>query len=280
MTYKWGLRFVVPLLLLYAMLFRVDTKEVALIYRFGKLIRIEDAGLHFKLPYPIETEERLATKKEHFIDLGERQLLTGDVNLVSAHLVVQYIIADPIKYSLANGQPDQTLQALLQHGLTSTIGQSYVDEISFLDRGLIQRQIKENTQKQLDILDIGIQVEAVELKALAPPTAVEAAYNDISVARGEVETMIHAAQTYAFTTEPQARGIASGIIEEAKEESANVLARAHSDTERFQQLLPLWKQNSAMLQQTLKAESWERVTPQLKTYYLHSEDVLFLPEHR
>ena len=280
MIYREALSIGGFLLLVATMVISVETKEVALIYRFGKLVRIEQSGLHVRLPYPFEVDERLSTKKERFIDLGQQQLLTGDVNLVSAHLVVQYIISDPTAYSLGNVVPESTLRAMIQHALTTTIGQSQVDESSFLDRGLIQTKIKETIQQQVDALTMGIQVEAVELKALAPPAAVEAAYNDISVARGEVETMIHAAQTYAFTKEPQARGESAGIVEQAKEVSNELLSMVHSDTQRFQQLIPLWELNSTMLKQTLQAETWENITPQLKTHYLHSKDVLFLPEHR
>ena len=50
-------------------LIKVDTKEVALIYRLGKLDRIEQSGLHFRLPYPLEHEERLETKYQEQMEV-------------------------------------------------------------------------------------------------------------------------------------------------------------------------------------------------------------------
>ncbi len=265
-------------LLLGSSVISVDTNEVAVIYRLGSLDRVEEPGLRFRLPYPIEVDQRLETKTERSIDLQTQEFVTGDVNLVSAHLVAQYIINDPRKYSLHSAQPELLFRATVHNALSTILGQSTVDEQRFLDRSRLQNQIKSQVQKQLNSLSVGIRLESVELKVLAPPTSVEAAYNESSIARGEKETMIHSAKSYASSTEPKARGQAKQILEEAKEYVSKNTAQAKVTTDRFVKLLPIWKKSPTMLRQTLRAETWQSIEEKITTYYLQSEDILILEE--
>jgi len=254
----------------------IDTNEVAVIYRLGKLDRIEESGLRFRLPYPIELDQRLKTKKEHFIDLQTQEFVTGDINLVSANLVAQYSIVEPKKYSLYNSQPELVFQATLHNSISTILGQSAVDEQRFLNRSKLQNQIKSHVQEQLEALSLGIRLESIELKVLAPPASVEAAYNESSIARGEKETMIHSAKSYASSTVPKSRGQAKQMQEEAKEYVIRHTAQAKVATDRFVKLLPIWKESPKMLQQTLRSETWQTVEEKITTYYLQSEDILIL----
>ncbi len=87
--------------------------------RFGKVTRTAGPGLHFKVPFGIETVRRLPTARVLKEEFGFRTLasvpgqrtqysadnqsfkneslmLTGDLNVIDVQWIIQYRIEDPI----------------------------------------------------------------------------------------------------------------------------------------------------------------------------------------
>ena len=54
-------------LLLWSMWFTVYPEEVGIILRFGRFDRKTSPGLHFKLPYPVETVEKVSFTSEAWL---------------------------------------------------------------------------------------------------------------------------------------------------------------------------------------------------------------------
>lgn len=71
--------------------YTVDTGEVAIISRFGKVVRTEPEGLHFKTPY-IEGKTFMSTREET-ISL-QYEVSSKDIQTVLTDVVVQYKIVD------------------------------------------------------------------------------------------------------------------------------------------------------------------------------------------
>lgn len=102
--------------------FTVQPEETGIVQRFGKVMRTAGPGLHFKLPYGIETVRLLPTarvlkeefgfrtvsvstvpgQKTRYDSRGsykdESLMLTGDLNVIDVQWIVQYRIEDPIRY--------------------------------------------------------------------------------------------------------------------------------------------------------------------------------------
>ena len=97
--------------------FTVQPEETAIVLRFGRVVRTQGPGLHFKLPYGIESVVAVPTArvlKEEFgfrTTLADRLsqpspaglkdeslMLTGDLNVIDVQWIVQYRIADPIQF--------------------------------------------------------------------------------------------------------------------------------------------------------------------------------------
>ena len=56
----------------YAFTFRVNPDELGVVMRFGKPIRQEPPGLHFRLPYPIEEVRLPKVTRQNIIEIGMR----------------------------------------------------------------------------------------------------------------------------------------------------------------------------------------------------------------
>ena len=56
----------------YAFTFRVNPDELGVVMRFGKLVRQEPPGLHFRMPYPIEEVRLPKVTRQNIIEVGMR----------------------------------------------------------------------------------------------------------------------------------------------------------------------------------------------------------------
>lgn len=89
--------------------YTVDESEQAVVITFGQADEtIQDSGLHFKLPWPIQSVEILS-KETYSLQFGYKQnpdgtveafdketkMITGDENIVLTDLVVQWRIVEP-----------------------------------------------------------------------------------------------------------------------------------------------------------------------------------------
>ncbi|MFQ5656596.1 MAG: SPFH domain-containing protein, partial [Candidatus Methylomirabilales bacterium] len=94
--------------LLWSSWFTVQPEETGVVQRFGKVVRTEGPGLHFKIPYGVETVRLIPTArvlKEEFgfrtevpgrrtrysarQFLNESLMLTGDLNVIDVDWIVQ-----------------------------------------------------------------------------------------------------------------------------------------------------------------------------------------------
>jgi hypothetical protein len=110
--------------------YTVQPEERAVVKRFGAVIGTADPGLHFRLPFGIDTvqlvpvervlkeefgfatEEASARARTRFSDrdfTDESLMLTGDLNIIQVEWVVQYRISDPIKFLYNMREPERTL---------------------------------------------------------------------------------------------------------------------------------------------------------------------------
>ena len=107
----------------YAFTFRVNPDELGVVMRFGKPIRQEPPGLHFRLPYPIEEVRLPKVTRQNIIEVGMRTgrgarglrgvrdvpeeslMLTGDENIVDVDFVVFWRIKDAAAVPVQHPEP-------------------------------------------------------------------------------------------------------------------------------------------------------------------------------
>lgn len=86
------------LLLLVLSTFQVAEGSYSVLTRFGKPVKVvEDAGLHFKLPSPIDTAVSIDMRK-HLLDPGAVNYLTADKKNLLVDSFLVWSVADPLLY--------------------------------------------------------------------------------------------------------------------------------------------------------------------------------------
>src|SRR6202166_3250103 len=124
------LRAVVGTLALAAIIFSatgivVGEGQTALITRFGRPVRAAtDAGLHWKLPWPIDQGSLLDMRRRVY-ETGHTEMLTRDKKNIIARTFVVWQIGDPLAYIQSvgpEGGAEGKLDGLLTNAAIGTLG--------------------------------------------------------------------------------------------------------------------------------------------------------------
>jgi len=215
----------------------VDAGDVAVVYRFGEVNRTLNAGLGFRLPSPIEAHELVDVSEVRRADPKPVRMLTGDTNLIDVDLVIQYNVADPVVYQLGMVDGESTLIAGVLAITNDIVATMEVDILLTTGRRTLQRAVETRAQALLDRTHTGLRIDAVEVREISPPPAVLDAFNDVSSARGDRETLALAAEAYASKRIPEVRGQAAEQVEHAKAQAATRAAVVAGEVAHFESLV-------------------------------------------
>jgi len=270
-------------------IFIVAPDEQGVVRRFGKFIRIESPGLNYHLPYPIETAVTPAVTQVKRIEIGfrtvsfgpparyrelpaEALMLTGDENIVSADVIVQYKIKDPVNYLFNIILPEETVRNAAEATLRQVIGERKIDEALTVGKYEIQEETKKLLQKLLDSYESGILIVAVQLQDVNPPKEVQDAFKDVASAKEDKSKYINQAQGYRNDLIPKARGEAVKMTKEAEGYKIERIKKAEGDVAKFNSILTEYKKGESITQARLYLETMEEILPNMNKVIVDLEE--------
>lgn len=225
-------------------IFKVQPDEQGIVLRFGKYQETVDSGLHYHWPYPIETVFLPKVTQINQLQLGiaksssgdeshERQMLTGDENIVEAECAVFWKIKDAKEFLFNVKNPEVSVRIAAESALREVIGRTPIQAAMSDKRQQIADETKTLMQNLLDREHVGILVSQVQLQKVDPPAAVIDAFNDVQRARADQERARNDADSYANDILPRARGEASKITQEAEAYKEQAIQLAEGDAKGF-----------------------------------------------
>jgi membrane protease subunit HflK len=199
------------------------------------------------------------------------ELLTGDTNILSVALVVQYVIGNPSDYLFQIDQPQILVGTLAQSVLTETVVAMPVDEVLTTGRLAIQARVKVKTQEALDRYRSGIQISSVSIMNLTLDRSVAQAFQDVADAMADREKTQNEARAYANDQIPKARGEAHQKVSDAKNYKQQRIAEAVGNTERFLALLKEYQKAPEVTRSRIYLDAMEKILPKVKMYVIDSQ---------
>jgi len=272
--------------------YTVQPEERAVVKRFGRVSGITDPGLHFKLPFGVDEVQLVATErvlKQEFgfrsetVTAGERTqfadrdfpgeslMLTGDLNIIQVEWVVQYRIADPIKFLYGMREPTSTLRDLSESVMRRIVGNRIGSDVLTVGRVEIANTAREEIQAAMDSYENGIYVITVELQDVVPPPRVQPAFNEVNEARQELERMVNEANRQANQAIPRAEGTAKRVISEAEGYATERVNRALGEAARFTAVLNEYRNVPEVTRSRLYLEALNSVLPQIGSVLVTQE---------
>jgi membrane protease subunit HflK len=266
----------------------VQPEEQAVVKRFGRIVnRAVPSGMHFRLPWPIESHEKFETTTVYKMGIGMitrdflrgipspeelSHWLTGDTNILSIKIMIQYTVVDLPSF-LYRAEAGQFIMAKIAEAeLTEILGGAGVDDALTVGRALIAEELRRRTQERLDELGLGIAISSVNLLSVDPPAEVIDVFRDVANAAADRERIINEANGYASSIIPRARGEARGIVERARGERDARIAEAEGEASRFSALVVESKRNPKATRRRLYLETLENVLPKVNRYVVDAKD--------
>ncbi|HLT91670.1 MAG TPA: FtsH protease activity modulator HflK [Woeseiaceae bacterium] len=263
-------------------LYRVDEAERGVVQRFGAYSKTAMPGLHWHIPFPVETVDIVNVAEVAFYSFNT-EMLTADEQYLFIEMVVQYRRTDPVKYLFEVTDPDETLREVTESALREVVGTNTMADLVSEQRDQIAPRTRQLLQTTLDQYGAGISVTSLSLEALDYPSAVQQAVDDTQKARNDHDRYILEADTYAQRLIPVARGEAQRIIQDAEGYRERVIAQAEGDAARFEAVLAEYRQAPEVTRRRMYIDALEQVYGNSNLVIIDTEgtgNLLYLPIER
>jgi len=276
--------------LIFSSFYTVDADEVGVIQRFGRYTRTTDPGLHFKLPFNMETIIKVKVQRVFKEEFGfrtvaagvrteyagsnysdESLMLTGDLNSAVVDWIVQYRVKDPVNYLFHVRNVVETLRDVSESVMRELVGDHSVDEVIVLSRQDIETLAQQATQLLLDEFETGIDIVTIKLQDVNPPPLVQPAFNEVNEARQEKERIINEALEAYNKVVPLASGQAGQTISQAEGYATNRVNRAKGDAGKFSAVWKEYTKAKDVTRRRLYLETMLDILPKLENIFVVDE---------
>jgi membrane protease subunit HflK len=273
--------------------FSISESEQAVITTFGKYTKTVDAGLHGKLPWPIQSVITLPVNLTQKIELGygstssgqyysipeESTMITGDLNIVNIDFFVEWKISDPFRYLFETDNPNVILKNMLQSTVRSVVGTKSIDDVLTIGKVQIQADVKDLLRQHLEEYDIGVMILDVKVNDSEPPTEeVSKAFRDVETAKQEKETALNQSIAYKNSKLPEANANADKIVRAAEGLKQSKINEALGEKDRFLAMYNEYANFPEITRTRMYLETLEAILPHIKVIIDDGSDIVkFLP---
>ncbi|GAB4289437.1 MAG: FtsH protease activity modulator HflK [Myxococcota bacterium] len=277
--------------------YMIGPEQEGVVLRFGKYYETTDSGLHFKLPFGVDTVYKVPTRSVQKEEFGFRTLepgvktqydtrsyehealmLTGDLNIGEVEWIVQFRISDSKNYLFKVMEPTQTVRDICESVMRNVIGDKTIDTVLLEGRQDIQTEVQNQLQEILDKYESGIKIVTVQLQNVTPPDPVKPSYNDVNKAIQDMEKKENEARAEYNREVPKAKGEALREIEKAEGYRLERVNHAEGNAKRFLALYEEYKKAKEVTRRRLYLETLKDIMPRVNNIYIVDESVKsFLP---
>ncbi len=270
--------------------YNVSEQQNAVVTMFGKVVRTDTAGLHFKIPLVQQVRMvditthgtgigyTVSATGQNITDASNGIMITSDFNLINIDFYMEYRVNDPVAYLYNSRHPEEILKNIALAAIRSTVINYTVDEAMTTGKSAIQADVKDKIVKDLQEQEIGIQIVNITIQDAAPPTReIVAAFKEVETAKQSAETKINQARKYENEQIPAAEAQADRIVQIAEAQKAARIAEAEGQVARFNAMYEQYAQNPLITKQRMFYEALESVLPDLKVVITDGDTQTMLP---
>ena len=262
----------VIILLVMSSVIIVKTGEQVVIERFGNPQETAlEAGIHFKLPWPIDRSYRQNINEVKELTIGLTELKDKDkiiwentvsddlnnpeelletfftkstktedgqvFNKVSVGINLQYKISDIYKYLYNYSDPDKLFQLKIQAMLMQYISQNNI--LDNYDQNDLNRVMKDHIAKQ----ELGLELLSLNLEFIQKPNALVATYREVAKAKLEQRVKLLEAKAESVKIKNEGKLQSHEITSKASIEYNQKVGDAKAKVQSFPAMVKLYRSN-------------------------------------
>ncbi len=283
--------------------FTVGPQERAIILRFGRPVgegekALLGPGLHWSFPYPIDEVNHVpiteiqrvesttgwyAASPEQLVDPrllppagpslrpgADGYVLTADQNIVHTSATLSYRINDPIRFLFDYVSATNVIRDALDNALIYSAARFKVDDLLRSDRAGFQEAVRKRVTELLDAQQVGVVVDQCNVQSTWP-RYLDGAFNSVlqaELTRSKVLEQAHSDENQVLS---QASAEAISLTNAAVSVRARLIKDAQSDAQRFNDLLPKYRENPGLFVQ-------QRLTEAISQVLTNAQDKFYLPD--
>ncbi|MBP5292365.1 MAG: FtsH protease activity modulator HflK [Lachnospiraceae bacterium] len=289
---------VIVIIIVGSSFYNVDEQHNAVVTQFGRVLRTDTAGLHFKVP--LIQKVQMVDMTTHGVGIGysdggsnyfdtysnkgggygisDSVMITSDFNLLDIDFYLEFKVSDPVAYLYNTTRPEEMLNNMAYAAIRSTVVNYTVDEAMTTGKSQIQAEIKEKIQQWLMEEEVGMQVVNVQIQDAEPPTAtIQSAFKEVENAKQSKDTALNNARQYRNEQVPKAEAEADRILQNAEATKAARIAEAEGQASRFNTMFEQYQANPLITRQRLFYEAMEEVLPGKKVIFSDGSTQQLLP---
>lgn len=269
--------------------YSVKEQEQAVLTMFGKVLRVDTAGLYFKIPFIQDVHTIDMTT--HGVGIGyyikdgqnitvddEGVMITSDFNFVDIDFYLEYKVSDPVAFYYNSSNPEVIMKNMALACIRNTVVNYTVDDVITTAKGQIQAEVKEKLQNELTNSNIGMMVVNLSVQDAEPPTEeIVQAFKSVETAKQGKDTAVNNAKKYQSEELPKAEADADKIVQDAEAYKQARIAEAEGQVARFNEMYEQYKLQPYITKKRLFYETMEEVLPDLKVIITDGNTQQMLP---
>jgi membrane protease subunit HflK len=274
-------------------LFTVNAHETAIVERFGRPLQTShslEAGLHYRLPWPVDTVRKVNSHRIQRMVVGSEispesavllwtnihyirdfNVLSGENIFIDVGMVLEYRVGDPHAYLYFTKRPEGILREVAHAVLLRTVAHRTFFELVTTDRDRLEEVLWQEIARELEPYSAGIELESANLRDLHPPTSVAEDFEEVVIAMVDYETYINEAHGYANDLLPRARGQAEVMRSEAAANKRKKILIGKGERERFFNIWEEYRRAPELMKRRLLLERVETILPAREKYIVPPE---------
>ncbi len=265
---------IVVVAILWSSYLQVSPGELAVILRFGRFERTEEAGPHLKIPWPLENAFIRRVDEIRRVNIGyttdrrgnvvhvrrQSQMLTGDKNIVDCPVSIQYRIGDLPAFLFHLESPQEVLQDVGEATIREIIGRHPIDDAISERKDMIEIEILDKMQEVMNRdYDAGLEILAIQLRDVRPPDPVVDAFLDVTSAKEDSARMLEEADRFRNRIVPRATGEYQRKVQAARADSISRVRQAIGQADRFIDVWREYRRAKEVTETRLYLETMEKV---------------------
>jgi len=277
----------------------VDSGNVALILRFGKLVgqtpeeQIHEPGLLFAFPYIIDEVVMVPTGSimeqsvtTYYTPEGTRTVdgsyvITGDQNIAVLAASVKYVISDPVAYALGVGDVRAVINGCVSNALLTRAAATDVDVLLTSGKDAFAADSLRYANEKLAEANVGVTINTLEMTTVSMAEEVRETYDEVNSATVNAETVLENARVYRDKLIPQAEANAAARVSYANNQYSAATAAAKLALAEFWGVLEEYKVSPDVVKLRLLNTKATAIMDKIGTVRIVQDDestVLLIPK--